>query len=315
VSAYTKNPMLRRSLEGIALGAGVSAIKLLWSNVLMPMLAPKDGDVEKLKANYIARLYPAEVAAKLNLATMSTTGSLSGASESGVGKPDVGPFALAGSSPYPDASQALRREAGIGGDSPYPSAGQALTAGVGAMPYGSQPGVGYAYRRPAAPAVNQWRGMHPGYQRGAALSQRWGGAYQSQYQLPTGYHHHHCMARARVAYPNYSDAQLHAFCQTHPYSTQSYLYEAPQTVQYGAVSDPPDSPDPGGPGFTPAGPPPAPQAPVAAVPMPDPVGPSVGPGPGPVPLNQECGCIGDNNAYLGFIGDAEEKDLFFSTGK
>ena len=55
---------------------------------------------------------------------------------------------------------------------------------------------------------------------------------------------------------------------------------------------------------------------------PDPVGPPTfqpgpgsGPGPGPVPLSQECGCVGDNNQFLGFIGDAEEKDVFFDSGK
>ncbi len=56
---------------------------------------------------------------------------------------------------------------------------------------------------------------------------------------------------------------------------------------------------------------------------PDPVGPPTfqpgpgsGPGPGPQPLSQECGCgVADNNQFLGFIGDAEEKDVFFSTGK
>jgi len=44
-------------------------------------------------------------------------------------------------------------------------------------------------------------------------------------------------------------------------------------------------------------------------------GPGTGPGPGPVPLNQECGCVGDDNKFLGFIGDAEEKDLLFDSGK
>jgi len=44
-------------------------------------------------------------------------------------------------------------------------------------------------------------------------------------------------------------------------------------------------------------------------------GSTVGPGPGLKPQEKECGCIGDDNPFLGFVGDAEEKDLFFNTSK
>ena len=321
VAMLVKNKYAKPILEGYALGAGVKAFSMLWSNVLMPMLAPKGEKAtqEALQKSHIARLYPAEVAAKLNLETKTESVSSSGSGALS-GSPDVGPFALAGSSPYPDAAQALRREAGISGDSPYPSAAQALREATGVLRDGDKTGVGY---RPAAPIHDRWRGMHPGYARGAALSQRWGAFRVGS--LPAGYHHHHCMARARVAYPTYSDAQLHAWCVARPYTTYPYLYEAPaQTVTYGptGVGDDAPPPDAGGPGFTPAPPPPAPQPSAATSPPADPVGPPTfqpgpgsGPGPGPVALNQECGCVGDNNQFLGFIGDAEEKDVFFSAGK
>jgi hypothetical protein len=154
-SMFVKNTYVRGALEGLALGAGISVFKLVWSNVLMPMLIGKDTSAPALQKSYIARLYPTEVASSLNkkqaMSNVSSSGSgaLSGAPEqqTGVGSPDVGPFALAGDSPYPDASQALRSgvsddpgypstsqalRAGVSGDSPYPSAGQALHAGVSA---------------------------------------------------------------------------------------------------------------------------------------------------------------------------------------
>jgi hypothetical protein len=138
-SMYIKNPMLKSSAEGLAIGAGVSLFKTLWSNVLMPMLVGKDTSVDALKKSYIARLYPAEVAARINsrktndagaavtpqMAVSSTgSGALSAPPEqqmyypptAGVGAPtpDVGPFALAGSSDYPSAAEALRNAAGVG---------------------------------------------------------------------------------------------------------------------------------------------------------------------------------------------------------
>jgi hypothetical protein len=214
-SMYTRSPALRCSLEGAAIGAGVSLFKNLWANLLMPMLIGKDTSPAALQKSYIARLYPAEVAAHINkkqtLTSVSSAGSgaLSDApAPTGVGAPaDVGPFALAGDSPYPDAVQALRREAGLreqlpsmqnvwgtGGPSEYPSAAQALRAEAG-------------------------------------------------------------------------------------------------------MSSPAGHGNPGQPGLSwSPGPPP-------------------GPGPGPqAEPHKDCGCIGDDNPFLGFVGDAEEKDLLFDTG-
>jgi len=143
-SMYVKNPMLKSGVEGLAIGAGVSLFKTLWSNVLMPLLVGKDTSVPALQKSYIARLYPAEVAAHLNsrktddagaartpqMAVSSAgSGALSGppaqtyaapaAPVAGVGAPaDVGPFALSDSPRYPDAAQALRTAAGV---SDFPS--------------------------------------------------------------------------------------------------------------------------------------------------------------------------------------------------
>jgi len=328
-SVYIKNPFLRHSLEGAAIGAGVKAFSLFWSNVLMPMLAPKgtDADVaQKLQKSMIARLYPAEVAAKINLETNNKTappqtafGALSDPPAPGtVGAPDVGPFALSGSSPYPDAEQALRRAAGLSGESPYPSAGQALR---------QEAGVGYVYRphtyeyHPHAPLIHRWRYAHPHYQGGygssAQWSQRWAlyPQYQAQYAMPRTHHHHHCMLRAKAMFPSYTDAQLHAWCVARPYHQYPYLYEQPQQAPQAGVSQaqdltntglspqemanaapppPPPPPPPAG-GAAPAAPPPpapeaaapppppAPMPPPAAAP-PNPVGPpSYAPGPGTTP--------------------------------
>jgi len=154
-AAFVKNPYARSMLEGAAIGAGVNAIKLLVNSVLMPMLIGKDTSTPTLQKSYIARLYPAETAAHINKASsQGAPGALSGAPGA---NGDVGPFALAGDSPYPDAAQALR--AGVSGDSPYPTAAQALRAGVsGDSPYPTaaaalrkQAGVGYEPGPPSSP--------------------------------------------------------------------------------------------------------------------------------------------------------------------
>jgi hypothetical protein len=132
---YARNPYVRASFEGMTVGAGVSLFKTLWNNLLMPMLTPKDTSPGSLQKSYIARLYPTEVAAHINHTAMAVgPGVLSGPPA------DVGPFALAGDSPYADASTALKRAAGVqapdyawgtGGDSPYPDAATVFRAATG----------------------------------------------------------------------------------------------------------------------------------------------------------------------------------------
>ena len=144
VGAAFTDGYARSALEGAAIGAGVNFIKLLVNNVVLPMLIGKDTSAPTLQKSYIARLYPSEVAAKINkAASQPAPGALSGAQ-------DVGPFALGGDSPYPTADQALR--SGVHGDSPYPSAEQALRHGVGGdSPY---PTASQALREKAG--VSAW---------------------------------------------------------------------------------------------------------------------------------------------------------------
>ncbi len=138
-SLYIRNPMLKSGAEGLAIGAGVNFFKTLWNNVFMPMLIGKDTTTPVLQKSYLARLYPAEVAAHINRTSLKDKdGKLPPGPYNPAGvlsdPPDVGPFALAGDSPYPDAAQALR--AGVSGDSPYPNIDQALRGGLsGDSPY------------------------------------------------------------------------------------------------------------------------------------------------------------------------------------
>jgi hypothetical protein len=128
---FVKNSYGRGALEGLAVGAGISAFKTLWQNVLMPMLVGKDTSAPTLQKSYIARLYPAEVAAHVSRASQPKGAAPGNAAGVLSGAPDVGPFALAGDSPYPDAGEALRTSTGVHGDSPYPDAAQSLRAATG----------------------------------------------------------------------------------------------------------------------------------------------------------------------------------------
>jgi hypothetical protein len=98
-SLFAKHPTLRSSAEGIGIGAGIKLFSTIWSNVLMPMLIGKDTSVPALQKSWVARLYPAEVSAALNMksgtaavSSAGKAGTLSGGSE----QRDAGPFALAG---------------------------------------------------------------------------------------------------------------------------------------------------------------------------------------------------------------------------
>src|SRR5271166_3267655 len=140
-SVFVKHPLLRSSLEGAAVGASVQLIQMLWSNVVIPLLAPKDTTDAGLKPSFIARLYPTEIAASINMKAQTTalTGGhatgLSGAPpvdvpapQAGVGAPDVGPFALQGPSYYPSAVEALRAASGVSGEA------NRLETGIGYYP-------------------------------------------------------------------------------------------------------------------------------------------------------------------------------------
>lgn len=165
-SAYIRNRTAKIALEGMALGAGISLFKTVWNNVLMPMLIGKDTSVPALQKNPIARLYPTEVSASINLkahqqaVSAAGAGALSGA--------DVGPFALSGDSPYPNAEQALRHAAGVSGDSPYPSASDALRRSSGVSGDSPYPNADQALRRAAG--VGWEPGPPPGQGAGPAAA-------------------------------------------------------------------------------------------------------------------------------------------------
>lgn len=145
--ATKRHPMVRSAFEGMAVGAAIKFFSTLWSNVVMPLFTPKDTSVGSLQKSVIARLYPAEVAAHLNLQANQTNMASAGSGAlSGPPQLDVGPFAVgvAGDSPYPNVEQALRSSAGVseyptvqntwgtggpGGD--YPTAAQAMARKTG----------------------------------------------------------------------------------------------------------------------------------------------------------------------------------------
>ena len=147
-SAFVENPLLKSSLEGAAIGAGVSLFKTLWNNLVMPLLTPKDTSVAGLQTSRIARLYPAEIAAHINMTqsppqmavSSAGSGALSGGPEAGVGAPaDVGPFALAdlGGSAAGGILPTVQNTWGTGGSAAggiLPTAAQAM--GTGAAPWG-----------------------------------------------------------------------------------------------------------------------------------------------------------------------------------
>jgi hypothetical protein len=126
------------ALKGAALGAGIKLFSTIWSNVIMPLFTPKDTSVGSLQKNLFVRLYPAEVAAHINLHSSPPMTALT---SSGSG-------ALSDSPAYPDVGQALRTGVsesqwpslqntwGTGGPHEYETAAQVLRrrAGLGAGP-------------------------------------------------------------------------------------------------------------------------------------------------------------------------------------
>lgn len=191
-SMYVRNSAGRSALQGVAIGAGVNLFKNIWNNFLMPLLIGKDTSMPTLQKSFVARLYPTETAASINMRAIAEAKKAGGTPNYGVspatsglsGPPkDVGPFALAADSPYPDAVQALRRRtgvqdemypdaaetlrrrAGVSGPSAYPDAAEALRkrAGVGYEPPGPPEGgtgpQAEPHKDPACGCVGS-----PGYQ-------------------------------------------------------------------------------------------------------------------------------------------------------
>lgn len=369
-SVYVGNEMIRSSLQGAAIGAGVKLFATFWNNVVMGSWLKPNADVPSIQKSIIARLYPAEVAAALNLAnnppmtqvSSSTSGALSGYQPSpgylaappapgymptGVGAPDVGPFALSADSPYPNAAQALRSAAGLNGSSPYPSAQDALRAqaGIGGdSPYPSAHQALQGSLGDPAPAVSDVLdaatlavsaavpGIAPHDAVNAAsqaitaapsgdLSQLIALLQQALPNIPwqtlsqAAQHVHPHVSRlhqmgvhpAHVASmaPHLRASKLQAMgvhpaviaATTPPQLTGGALPSA-QIAHLSGVSAPPPAslPVTVPPSFTPG--------PNSYMP-----GPPPGPGPGPQARGGDCGCIGDDNPFLGFVGDEDGDSL------
>lgn len=312
-SIFVDQPYVRSSMEGFGIGAGISAFRLLWNNVIMPLLKPADTSTAGLQKSFIARLYPAEIAAAINMAAAPTAGQPAAVSSGGgsgalSGAADVGPFALSAESPYPDAAQALRRQAGISGPGmsvptlqnvwgtgdTFPTAAQVM--GVGEIVSDITKTVSATV--PGVPPVVAAQAA------GAAVSRPHditGALVMVMPHVPL----HILMNCANSIAPHV--ARLHAASAAAPGATP--VATAPVTGTHGAYL-----------GQT--APPPATGAPMAAsmsaVPVASiPVGPPPLPIPGPRANSPEhapqgCACLSDDNPFLGFIGDAEEDTLFNS---
>lgn len=305
-SVAVDNPYGRSLLEGMAVGGGVKLFSMLWQNVLMPMLAPKDTGAPSLQKSVIARLYPAEIAAHINLSQKPpqytaqgvSFGALSqppagyqpqaSAPQAGVGAPpvDVGPFALSGSSSYPDAAQALRTESGLRDSSSYPDAAQALRTQVGI-------GADQAMSDMTKTVAQVLPGLHP---------------VQAMQAATEAAKRPHDIAGALILVLPHVPVQALMQCAQalHPYVARLHA-AAP-----GAPATPATPPAPAA--VTAVAPAPAPSG-VTGVSQPPAYqpGPASSPGPGPQPLDKECGCgVGDDNQFLGFVGDGEEKDVLYT---
>ena len=272
-SMYTSG-FVKSGLQGLALGSGVNLFKLLWNNVLMPMLKPKDTSAASLQKSYIARLYPAEVAASINRETKQTevssaggAGALSdqGGGQAGVGQPDVGPFALAANEAYPTATQALRDETGM---SATPGDGYPTTQNVWGTGEGDYP--------TAAQAMTDETGII-----GEALG---------------------------AAFPKIPMAQLQQMARSVTAGAQAAAKKKGMTLRCvqtgGALRDQAgvaqaDAGNPGQPGVS--------QEPQR---QPWEPGPPPLPGPGPQPAADDpaCACMGDGDQYNAFLGDEPSDD-------
>ena len=84
-SLFVKNAAARSVVEGIGLGAGIKLASTVWSSVLMPMLIGKDTSTPALQKNVIARLYPAETSAVLNIKSGKAAVSSGGANSTAGG--------------------------------------------------------------------------------------------------------------------------------------------------------------------------------------------------------------------------------------
>jgi hypothetical protein len=279
-SMYVGKGFVKTGLQGLALGSGIKLFSTLWNNVLMPMLKPKDTSAAALQKSYIARLYPAEVAASINRKNAGDTkdaqipvssggqaGALSGA-QGDVGQPpDVGPFALAANEAYPTAAQALRDETGMSatpGEN-YPTTQNVWGTGGGDYPTASQ-------------VMTDEAGII-----GEALGQFLPGAQIQK-------------AVKRIAQTAAAKGVTLKCVQTGG-RLRDDQSSAPGVAQA-------DAGNPGQPGVS--------QEPQRAPWEPGPP-PLPGPGPQPAADDPACACLGDGEQFSSFLGDELPDEPLFST--
>jgi hypothetical protein len=292
-SMYVGKGFVKTGLQGLALGSGIKLFSTLWNNVLMPMLKGKDTSAAALQKSYIARLYPAEVAASINRETKQTAvssaggaGALSGAQpqagvaqpapQAGVAQPpDVGPFALAANEAYPTAAQALRDSSGVsagatpgdnfptvqnvwGTGQDFPTASQAMTDETGII------GEALGQVLPADMMKKAMTSLSRGLKsKGVTLKcVQTGGALRED---QSG------VSDAGVAEGNPGQPGLSQPTDVAPSGTRREAWEP--------------------------GPPPLP-----------------GPGPQPSQDDPACACMGDGEQFATFLGDELPDEPLFSTG-
>jgi hypothetical protein len=319
---YVQSPFLKSGLEGATVGAGVSLFKTIWNNFLMPLLTPADTTTPSLQKSKIARLYPAEIASHINQAAGTTAAA--GVSFGALSGRDVGPYALGGPQDYPDVAQALRARAGLQDQYPslqntwgtggpggeYPTAAQAM--GVGAdvtapnATVVAPPATVVAppATPPATPAAavadiaSTLTAALPGIAP-AAAQQAAATVVSAPAATPMDVH-----AALQRALPGVHPPHLRAAADTvhrrirqhHQHRMAGGAAPAPGAT----IVAPPAQPAPV------ATPVVAPSAMQQPGPPPSPIGPQAMPNSDP-----QCGCIGENNPYLGFIGDSQEKDNLY----
>ena len=140
-AAFVKNKTAKVALEGLALGAGISTLKMLFTTLVIGrLLKPKDTSASALQSSKLARLYPAEISARINIEqkmqalSASGAGALSGADDR---QRPTAAQAMAGTAEMPTAQDALRT-----GLRDMPTAAQAMAGtGEGWQP-GPPPGPG-----------------------------------------------------------------------------------------------------------------------------------------------------------------------------
>lgn len=264
---YVQQPFVRAGLEGAAIGAGVALFKTLWNNFLMPMLVGKDVTTAALQRSYIARLYPAEVAAHINLRTTDSAGAkltpqmaVSSAGSGALSDPpqpgrlgaapaDVGPFALAASAGG-DRFPTLANVWGTGGSQELPTASEALALGDEDFAVSGMFDQIQAAVKQAMPQ--------------ASTAER---AAESAKRL-----HKEMSLRCRVIPGSVNGAPAAGVAEV----------AAGVAEATAGVAQPPWQPNPN----TIVGP-----------------GPQVRTSVGPQPPDTACGCIGESNPFLGFVGD------------